>query len=339
MIGVVMAASSHLVAQPAPSILSRLSDEIEAAVKKTRQQLATVLVSDPEQGEFLELPGVWLRDPNCPSGVIVGRSLPKAARLQVRAADGKLFVARLHAQKYGIAVVQLDVPKGIANPAHSLPCSGDLRPGRMVIAVGLTQAAAGLLEGPGSAEPERARQWRLQAWLGHPEEQTIVVDDRGQWLGLTGPKCQEDNPKNRKLDESAGSNNNAPPATGSPYRHDLAPATEVLGLATYLVREAGPRTKDRRPMLGIMLEPVEPALASHLKLPPGHGVIVQSLAAGGLADRVGLRVHDILVTVDDATVEGLQSFIRWFDGKQAGNRVAVVVLRCGERKRIEFVLE
>jgi serine protease Do len=92
-------------------------------------------------------------------------------------------------------------------------------------------------------------------------------------------------------------------------------------------------------MLGVMLEVVEPALASHLKLPPGRGIIVQSVATGGLADRVGLRVHDILIRVDDETVEGLQSFIRWFDGKQAGNRVSVVVLRSGERKRLEFVLE
>lgn len=75
------------------------------------------------------------------------------------------------------------------------------------------------------------------------------------------------------------------PATDPP-RSDLRPAGEVAA------------AERDSPAAGVTVAPVPAMLRGHIELPPGVGLVVRSVASGSTAERAGLRVHDVLVSLD-----------------------------------------
>jgi hypothetical protein len=71
-----------------------------------------------------------------------------------------------------------------------------------------------------------------------------------------------------------------------PPRSDLRPAGEVAA--------------DERlsPLAGLSTAPVPPLLRGHIVLPEGVGLVVRTVAPGSRAERAGVRVHDVLVSLD-----------------------------------------
>ncbi len=85
----------------------------------------------------------------------------------------------------------------------------------------------------------------------------------------------------------------------------------------------------RRPRLGIAGERqrIYAGLVRHHKLQQTHGVFVHEVQENGPAHRAGISAGDILVSAEDTPVEGLDDLHRVLSSKQAGDTMAVRLLR------------
>ena len=74
-----------------------------------------------------------------------------------------------------------------------------------------------------------------------------------------------------------------------------------------------------------------PGLAAGLKLPGDWGVIVSDIAPGSPAEAAGLKVQDIITSIDGRSVENLPSLASLVFMRQGGERIRLGVLRGAEK--------
>jgi serine protease Do len=86
-----------------------------------------------------------------------------------------------------------------------------------------------------------------------------------------------------------------------------------------------------RGYLGVRIQPVAGDLSDALGIPDNHGEFVQSVEAGGPAEKAGLMVGDVVLSVNgkDVTVDQSLSYI--IANLAPGTRVPIVVLRDGKK--------
>lgn len=91
--------------------------------------------------------------------------------------------------------------------------------------------------------------------------------------------------------------------------------------------------------LGVSCEPVTEAMAAQLPLPKGVGLLVMHVAPDSPAQRAGIKVHDVLVQLDDQwliTSKQLAVLVRMQEDDQ---EVAITLRRGGEQHVVEPELE
>jgi Do/DeqQ family serine protease len=96
--------------------------------------------------------------------------------------------------------------------------------------------------------------------------------------------------------------------------------------------------KVRRGMLGVTIQPINADLASSLDLPAARGAIVTSVAAGGPAERAGLRRGDVITAINKQPVaddNGLRNLVA---SKAPGSNVEVTALRNGRDQNFQVAL-
>lgn len=93
-----------------------------------------------------------------------------------------------------------------------------------------------------------------------------------------------------------------------------------------------------RARLGIRLERVAAVAAEQLGLDPGTGIAVTLVTPGSVAEKIGLRVHDIVVEFGGKPVtDNTEDFIRRVNAVGKGEKVNIVVLRKGKRVEMKDV--
>ena len=124
---------------------------------------------------------------------------------------------------------------------------------------------------------------------------------------------------------------------------------EVVGVNTFIMSQAGgndglgfaipsatARTafrqlkqfgRLRHQEVGMSLQTVTPGMARALSLSRDYGVIVSDVWPGGPAEKSGLKIGDILVSVDDQPAENLPTVIYYFRIRDSLNDVKIQVLR------------
>jgi S1-C subfamily serine protease len=89
---------------------------------------------------------------------------------------------------------------------------------------------------------------------------------------------------------------------------------------------------------GLQVEPLAPDTAERLGLSFSQGLLVTDVAAGGPADRAGLRRGDVILEVDRKPVQDALGLQKALGAVPAGRSVLVWVHRPGAEARNQFLV-
>ena len=208
---------------------------------------------------------------------------PGGRRIQVVLHDGRAFGAEIvrHDRSLDLALLRI---RGLGDlPAAPLGDSDALRVGELVFAIGhpwgrLSSATAGIVSGLGVVRGPsgRARYIQSDVSLAPGNSGGPLLNARGEVVGI-----------NAMISGNLG----------------LSIPSSVA--STWL---AGAR--EHRPRLGVRMLPVDLRGAGRSADRPGEaGLMVVALEPGGLADRAGLLVGDVLLGVVDDPADGGDSLL------------------------------
>jgi serine protease Do len=109
------------------------------------------------------------------------------------------------------------------------------------------------------------------------------------------------------------------------------PANLAKGVIEQL-RETG---RVERGFLGVTIQPVDEDIAESLGLSSEAGALVASVVGGGPADKAGIQAGDVILSIDGDEVEQVKELTRKIAELPPDHEARVVLLRDGERKRLE----
>ncbi|MBV8811882.1 MAG: serine protease [Acidobacteriaceae bacterium] len=196
-----------------------------------------------------------------------------------------------------------------------------LKPGMLTAVVGLTidvgpSASLGILGAVGGSR----RTWRggtldhfirLDVNLYPSQSGAAVVSATGQLIGMATPGL---------------------------LRHSAVavPLATIERVAKELVSEG----RIRHGYLGVGLQPVKiPAnLRSKLQNAQETGLILLSVEADSPAERAGLQIGDILVTLSSSSITDVEDLQHSLRGDMVGRTVPIVLLRGGERVEAQIAV-
>jgi serine protease Do len=118
--------------------------------------------------------------------------------------------------------------------------------------------------------------------------------------------------------------------------------SEGLGFAipSPVIKFAYPQLKQfghvHRGQIGAAAQAITPVMASALGLPQDHGVIVCDVFPDGPADSAGLKVQDVVLSVDGRPIETLPQFQAFLFLRTKGESLKVEVLRGSERLTLQI---
>jgi serine protease Do len=111
-----------------------------------------------------------------------------------------------------------------------------------------------------------------------------------------------------------------------------------INLARRLVEEIERYGRVRTAWPGMQLQEVTPYLAQRLGFNDMGGMVVSRVAAGGPADKAGVRVGDRIRRVNGRAVNSVDDAQRSVYGAQVGDRLALDIERGGERLSMSLTL-
>ena len=112
--------------------------------------------------------------------------------------------------------------------------------------------------------------------------------------------------------------------------------SEGLGFAIpepivrFVYEELKERGRVRQTVIGAHAQTITPILAAGLKLPRDWGVIISDVLPGGPADLAGVRPQDVVVAIDNRTIDSLFKYATALFVHRHGAPVQMQVLRRGQ---------
>jgi len=88
--------------------------------------------------------------------------------------------------------------------------------------------------------------------------------------------------------------------------------------------------------IGIHVQSINSSLAAGLGLPMDQGVIVSDVMPGSPAETAGIKIQDIILSIDGKPVAGLPIFGMYMFMLREGDRVKIQVLRGTEKMQVEI---
>jgi serine protease Do len=89
---------------------------------------------------------------------------------------------------------------------------------------------------------------------------------------------------------------------------------------------------------GISVQAITPTVAAALKLPSDRGVIVSDVAPGSPADAAGLKVQDIITSIDGRPADNLPSLGTRLFMRRGGEHINLGILRGSERRTFDVAV-
>jgi serine protease Do len=90
--------------------------------------------------------------------------------------------------------------------------------------------------------------------------------------------------------------------------------------------------------IGIALQAITPNLAAGLKLPVDYGVIISDVLPGGPADTAGIKIQDIITSIDGRAVDNLPALGTRLFMRAGGERIKLGILRGAEKLSFDLLM-
>jgi hypothetical protein len=114
------------------------------------------------------------------------------------------------------------------------------------------------------------------------------------------------------------------------------PATQEKPAGKRVLVEPGKQTA--KPRLGVNVEAISPAIAEHLNLPSGVGLLVVEVVPASSAEKAGIKSGDVLIKIDGAMVpSNVEEFLKLTAALKSDTPYDVVVLRKGQQQKVGSV--
>lgn len=140
-------------------------------------------------------------------------------------------------------------------------------------------------------------------------------------------------------------------------------AGEVIGINTLIVRDSGngdpaeglgfaisinsaqavaqqivANGRFSRPFMGIRYQAISPDLSAMYNLPVKWGIYVQSIATGSPADTAGLQRGDIIVSINDTSIDAAHQYLNMLYTYKPGDTIKLGILRDGKQINLDIKL-
>ncbi len=106
-------------------------------------------------------------------------------------------------------------------------------------------------------------------------------------------------------------------------------------VATNVIAQLKQYGETRRGWLGVNLQSIEDDIAETLGVPVGKGALVASVTEGSPAAKAGIQAGDVIIAFDGREVGNMRGLPRIVAETPIGKKVAIEVLRRGEKKSLE----
>ncbi len=293
------------------SNLAQLSNELESAIERASPYIAAV-----HGRGHISSSGFLFRQ-----GVLVTarHTLRREEDIRVTLPAGETVEAALAGSDGAsdIAVLRIGSKAEPLPPARA----NNLRPGQIVLSLG------------------RSRDSGINASMG------IVSAVSGEWRPWRGGRLES----YIRLDLTL-----FPASAGGPV---VTPAGELVGMATPVLSRIAPlavphaavdrivdellsKGRVARGYLGVGLQPVTipDHLRQHLGYAAGSAVIVFSVEPGSPAERAGVVIGDVLLSIAGRDLRSVEELHSMLDSSLIGKTVALKLARGGERKEVEITV-
>ena len=94
----------------------------------------------------------------------------------------------------------------------------------------------------------------------------------------------------------------------------------------------------QRAFIGVVIQDVDQQTMNTMKLPNTNGVFVRELSEGGAAKEAGIKANDVILKVDNISVNNVPELQEQIGRFRPGDKVNVIVRRGNNNKLIEVIL-
>jgi len=266
------------------------------------------------------------------SGVVIDRNgliltnnhvVGKADSIRVTLSDGRQFTAERVGvdPKTDLAVIR--IPADDLHPAR-FGNSDRVQPGHLVLAIGspfrLEQSVShGIVSALGRADIDVGvdyQNWiQTDASINPGNSGGPLINTRGEVVGINTAIATE---------------------TGGHQGVGFAiPSNTAVQIARFLKEGR----KVVRGYLGVGIKPVDHKVASAYGLSEPGGVFIEAVGPGTPADKAGLRPEDIVLAVDDKSVETREALQHLIASISPGTTITLTVWRDGKQIELPTVIE
>ena len=264
------------------------------------------------------------------SAIVIAKDAVVAANHAVRRDDeitvvtapGQTTGAKVAGRDPGTDLAVLRLTQPIDQPAARWASTSSLRVGELVLALARTRrgnvvASSGIVSGLINAP--------LRTWRGGEIDQ-FIRPDLNLYAGFSG------GPLVNSQGEFLGLN------TAGLHRSGITvPASTVTRVSAELLEKG----RVERPYLGLAMQtvPVPESLRSRLNLNASEGLLLVHVEAESPADKAGLLLGDLLLTLDGQPATDTDSVQETLGKRKPGNRISAGVVRGGSLTQVTIDLE
>ena len=95
----------------------------------------------------------------------------------------------------------------------------------------------------------------------------------------------------------------------------------------------------KRAYLGVQMQDINDELASAFNIPPGQGAVITSIQKDSAADKAGLEIGDVIVTVDGQKLSNADSLRNTVGLLMVGQTIKMDFLRNGKKKTVKATVK